>query len=121
MNLFSSSYNSFGNEIGGFSLYHGAVMLQGDPSKCSVYREEAIDVLIAALDCQICDEKVQEQSARALMMLGGRFSYTGETTTEKWLLEQAGFWKISGESFHCNEVGNDESLITLESYTKSYS
>ncbi|XP_021890058.1 putative E3 ubiquitin-protein ligase LIN-1 isoform X2 [Carica papaya] len=85
-----------------------AILLQldllGDPSKCSVYREEAIDVLIAALDCQICDEKVQEQSARALMMLGGRFSYTGETTTEKWLLEQAGFWKISGESFHCNET-----------------
>jgi hypothetical protein len=33
------------------------------------------EAMITALDCQICDSKVQEQSARALLLLGGHFSY----------------------------------------------
>lgn len=69
--------------------------MQGGLSKCSIYREEAVDAIIAALDCQTCHEKVQEQSAKALLMLGGRFSYTGEASIESWLLEQAGFHECS--------------------------
>ncbi|XP_022715436.1 putative E3 ubiquitin-protein ligase LIN-1 isoform X2 [Durio zibethinus] len=85
-----------------------AILLQldllGDPLRCSVYREEAVEVIIEALDCEKCNDKIQEQSARALMMLGGRFSYMGEATTESWLLEQAGFHENLGYSFHGKEI-----------------
>ncbi|KAE9461479.1 hypothetical protein C3L33_06592, partial [Rhododendron williamsianum] len=79
-------------------------MLQGDPLKCSVYRQEAVEAITAALDCQVCSELVQEQSARALLMLGGRFSYTGEATTEKWLLKEAGFDENSDDSFQGKDI-----------------
>ncbi|XP_073151703.1 putative E3 ubiquitin-protein ligase LIN [Henckelia pumila] len=65
--------------------------LMGDPSECSIYREEAIDAIVKALDYRVFDEKVQEQTARALLILGGHFSYTGEPEVEKWLLRKAGF------------------------------
>ncbi|XWS18717.1 hypothetical protein CRYUN_Cryun32bG0068800 [Craigia yunnanensis] len=88
-----------------------AILLQldllGDPLGSSVYREEAVEAIIEALDCEKCNDKIQEQSARALMMLGGRFSYMGEATTEHWLLEQAGFHENLGDSFHRKEIVDD--------------
>ncbi|KAH6756933.1 Pentatricopeptide repeat superfamily protein [Perilla frutescens var. hirtella] len=63
--------------------------LMGDVSECSVYRDEAIDALVQALDCWVFDEKIQQQAARALLILGGHFSYTGEQEIEKWLLRKA--------------------------------
>lgn len=74
--------------------------LLGDHLKCSVYREEAVDAIIAALDCEVQNEKVQEQSARALLLLGGRFSNNGEASTESWLLKQAGFDENFEDSIH---------------------
>ncbi|XP_073279983.1 putative E3 ubiquitin-protein ligase LIN [Primulina huaijiensis] len=65
--------------------------LMGDPLECSIYREEAIDAIVKSLDYRVFDEKVQEQTARALLILGGHFSYTGEPEVEKWLLRKAGF------------------------------
>ncbi|KAK6264394.1 hypothetical protein SCA6_019828 [Theobroma cacao] len=88
-----------------------AILLQldllGDPLRCSVYREEAVEAIIEALDCEKCNEKIQEQSARALMMLGGRFSCMGEATTENWLLQQAGFHEKLEDSFHSKEIVDD--------------
>ncbi|XAR56148.1 hypothetical protein NMG60_11036505 [Bertholletia excelsa] len=85
-----------------------AILLQldllGDPLKCSVYREEAIEAIIAALDCEICNEKIQEQSARALSLLGGCFSYKGQATAEKWLLKEAGFHENLGDSFQGKDI-----------------
>ncbi|KAL1538439.1 putative E3 ubiquitin-protein ligase LIN [Salvia divinorum] len=63
--------------------------LLGDASGCSVYREEAVDAIISALDCSVFEEKIQQQAARALLILGGRFSYTGEEEIEQWLLRRA--------------------------------
>ncbi|KAJ4981082.1 hypothetical protein NE237_031919 [Protea cynaroides] len=85
-----------------------AILLQldllGDPLKCSVYREEAVDAIIASLDCETC-EKVQEQSGRALLLLGGRFSYMGKSSMETWLLEQAGFDECSeDDAFDGKEI-----------------
>ncbi|XP_059439676.1 putative E3 ubiquitin-protein ligase LIN isoform X2 [Corylus avellana] len=84
-----------------------AILLQldllGNTMECSVYREEAVEAMIAALDCQICSNKVQEQSARALLMLGGRFSFSGEASLERWLLQQAGFHETAGDSFQSQE------------------
>jgi hypothetical protein len=58
-------------------------VLQEDNFKGGIYREEAIDAIIAALNCQICDDRVQQQSAKALLLLGGHFSYAGESLMEK--------------------------------------
>ncbi|XP_042019284.1 putative E3 ubiquitin-protein ligase LIN [Salvia splendens] len=63
--------------------------LLGDTSGGSVYRDEAVDAIISALDCSVFEEKVQQQAARALLILGGHFSYTGEGEIEQWLLRRA--------------------------------
>ncbi|XP_039070169.1 putative E3 ubiquitin-protein ligase LIN-2 [Hibiscus syriacus] len=79
----------------------------GDPLRLSVYREEALESIVDALDCEKCNHKIQEQSARALLMLGGCFSYNGEATTENWLLEQVGFNENLGSSFQTKEIVDD--------------
>ncbi|KAK8551370.1 hypothetical protein V6N13_119840 [Hibiscus sabdariffa] len=93
----------------------------GDPLRLSVYREDAVDAIVDALDCEKCDDKIQEQSARALMMLGGCFSYNGEATTENWLLEQAGFSEKLGGSFYTKEIVDDilhEEKEAIESWQR---
>ncbi|XP_055804246.1 putative E3 ubiquitin-protein ligase LIN isoform X2 [Solanum dulcamara] len=73
--------------------------LLGDPNECSVYREEVIEEIIKALDCQVFNEKVQVQSARALLILGSCFSYAGEPVVEQCLLKEAGYEKNAGDSY----------------------
>lgn len=81
-----------------------AIMLQldlmGDPLKSSVYREEAIEAITEALDSQICNENVQEQAAKALLILGGRYAYTGTPEAEKWILKEAGYDDSLEGGFH---------------------
>lgn len=71
-----------------------------------MYREEAIDAIVKSLDCWVFDEKIQEQSARALFILGGYFSYTGQPDIERCLLRKAGFQENTDNSFygHFNPV-----------------
>ncbi|TMW98184.1 hypothetical protein EJD97_004375 [Solanum chilense] len=80
-----------------------AILLQldllGDPNECSVYREEVIEEIIKALDCQVFNEKVQVQSARALLILGSCFSYAGEPVVEQCLLKEAGYDENTGDSY----------------------
>ncbi|XP_041028958.1 putative E3 ubiquitin-protein ligase LIN-1 isoform X2 [Juglans microcarpa x Juglans regia] len=78
--------------------------LLGDTMKYSVYREEAVEAVITSLDCRLCNNKVQEQSARALLMLGGHFFYSGEASAESWLLQRAGFHENAGDSFRSKEI-----------------
>ncbi|XP_016474567.1 putative E3 ubiquitin-protein ligase LIN [Nicotiana tabacum] len=73
--------------------------LLGDLNECSVYREEVIEEIIKALDCQVFNEKVQVQSARALLILGSCFSYTGEPIVEQLLLKEAGYDENTGDSY----------------------
>lgn len=73
----------------------------------SVYREEVVDAMVKALDCQVFNGIVQEQSARALLILGGHFSYNGEPIMEKWLLRKAGFDEKSEDSFYGKDIGVD--------------
>ncbi|MED6109345.1 hypothetical protein PIB30_032565 [Stylosanthes scabra] len=65
--------------------------LMEDPFKSSLYRAEAIEALISALNC---NDRIQDQSSKALHLLGGHFSYTGESLLEKSLLHKAGFREI---------------------------
>ncbi|OMP03435.1 hypothetical protein COLO4_10424 [Corchorus olitorius] len=62
-----------------------------EPQKYSLYRQEAVDVITAALNTSLIDEEVREKCCRALLILGGRFSLTGKLLTEGWILKLAGF------------------------------
>ena len=82
-------------------------MLQEDNYlKGSIYREEAIEAIVTALNCQLCDDRVQQQLAKALLLLGGHFSYVGESLMENLLLQKAGFQEFYLEdSFpSCKEI-----------------
>ncbi|XP_048229373.1 putative E3 ubiquitin-protein ligase LIN isoform X2 [Ricinus communis] len=85
-----------------------AVLLQldllGNPSRSSLYREDAVEAIIEALDCHICNSKVQEKSAQALLMLGSHFSYTGEAAAKEWLLQQTGCHDKSVDLFCSNRI-----------------
>ncbi|XP_068655706.1 putative E3 ubiquitin-protein ligase LIN-1 [Aristolochia californica] len=48
-----------------------------------------MDAIVKALDCDSNSTTVQEQLSKALSLLGGKFSYTGEALVETWLLEKA--------------------------------
>lgn len=89
--------------------------MQGDLCECSVYREEAIEEIVRAMDCQVLNEKIQEQSAKALHILGSHFSYTDETITEKWLLTEAGLNENSWDTFEANSVVSSDHahLVTM--------
>lgn len=93
------------------------VLLQGDPLKCSIYREEAIEAITAALESH-ANEKVQEQLARTLLILGGRFSHTGGPTTENWLLKEAGFDESLRGSFSGRDDVKDEVIHLVSFATK---
>ncbi|TYK29359.1 putative E3 ubiquitin-protein ligase LIN-2 [Cucumis melo var. makuwa] len=82
-----------------------------DALNCSIFREEAIVTIITALNARISGEKVQDNLARALLILGGRFSCTGEPSTENWLLKLAGFRENSGDSSHSKHLYDDVVLL----------
>eukprot|EP00268_Persea_americana_P058833 TRINITY_DN715_c0_g1_i4.p1 TRINITY_DN715_c0_g1~~TRINITY_DN715_c0_g1_i4.p1 ORF type:complete len:1013 (+),score=135.46 TRINITY_DN715_c0_g1_i4:149-3187(+) len=88
--------------------------LLGDSSQCSIYREEAVEAIISALECDSHNQTVQEQSTRALLLLGGRFSYTGEASAETWLLKQAGLDYVSSDLFTGKEIVADKITRTDE-------
>eukprot|EP00257_Ricinus_communis_P025237 XP_025012651.1 putative E3 ubiquitin-protein ligase LIN [Ricinus communis] len=67
-------------------------------------REDAVEAIIEALDCHICNSKVQEKSAQALLMLGSHFSYTGEAAAKEWLLQQTGCHDKSVDLFCSNRI-----------------
>ncbi|KAL9683961.1 hypothetical protein QQ045_021391 [Rhodiola kirilowii] len=74
--------------------------LLGDPSKYSIYRGDVVDTIIETLNRKRCKEDLREQAVRALLILGGRFTYKGESCVENWLLKQAGFTSSSSDSIH---------------------
>ncbi|RWW80121.1 hypothetical protein BHE74_00011554 [Ensete ventricosum] len=87
-----------------------AIMFQGDPLQYSIHREEAIDALIAALECNLHNKKIQEKCSRALLLLGGRFSCLGEATSEAWLLKRAGLHDSLSDSFRSKEIFVDDNM-----------
>ncbi|KAK7246098.1 hypothetical protein RIF29_40957 [Crotalaria pallida] len=89
--------------------------LMEDPFRGSLYRAEAIDAVVTALNCETCNHRVQEESARALLLLGGHFTCRGESLMEKWLLQQAGFQEICLEdSYHGKEIVVYDSTLNTE-------
>ncbi|XP_034892446.1 putative E3 ubiquitin-protein ligase LIN [Populus alba] len=64
-----------------------------EPRKYSIYKREAVNAISMALESSLTDEKVREQSCRALNVLGRIVSASGNSSTESWILKQAGFDK----------------------------
>ncbi|CAM6032894.1 unnamed protein product [Sphagnum compactum] len=55
----------------------------------SMYREEALEALVMALTADE-NPKAQLEAAKVFATLGGRFSYSGKSLDEAWLLKTAG-------------------------------
>ncbi|KAG8657784.1 hypothetical protein MANES_03G090300v8 [Manihot esculenta] len=62
-----------------------------EPQKYSIYRDEAVDAIAGSLEDSLTDGKILKKSCTALLALGGRFSSSGKSLTESWMLKQAGF------------------------------
>ncbi|XP_068640550.1 putative E3 ubiquitin-protein ligase LIN-1 [Aristolochia californica] len=84
-----------------------------EPQKYSIYREEAVDALVVALNCSLTNEKLRQQTSRALLIIGGHFSSSGELQIMTWLLKQAGFYDKSDAI----SPGNDDKVIQIDQMT----
>lgn len=62
-----------------------------DRTSSSIYREEAARILTESLRRCLIDENVVPNTRKALLMLGGHFSFSGDLLAEDRMLEQAGF------------------------------
>ncbi|XP_044507006.1 putative E3 ubiquitin-protein ligase LIN isoform X2 [Mangifera indica] len=95
-----------------------------EPRKYSIYREAAVDAITMALDGSLTDDSVQEKCFRALLILGGRLSLSGELVTESWILKQAGFNEYGSEvnSLHNEEIYlQDDEEDAIEEWLKKLS
>lgn len=63
----------------------------------SIYREEAVDAIAMCLEKSLFDEKIREVCCHTLLVLGGRFSFSGKVMTEDCILKKAG-------CIDCNEL-----------------
>ncbi|KAL4295424.1 hypothetical protein GQ457_12G025720 [Hibiscus cannabinus] len=77
-----------------------------DPKKYGLYREQAVDTITEALDSSLINEEIREKCCRALLILGGRFSLSGNLVTEGWILKVAG---INDDS-EANSIEKDKNL-----------
>ncbi|MCL7039067.1 hypothetical protein MKW94_023270 [Papaver nudicaule] len=68
-----------------------------EPRKMSIYREEAIDVLISCLR-NVDFPRSQIAAANTIVSLQGRFSYSGKPLARTFLLKHAGFDKKHTDS-----------------------
>lgn len=57
----------------------------------NTYRDDAVDAMTMALESSLSDERSREICCKALLILGGHFSFSGKIMTEDWILKQAGF------------------------------
>ncbi|CAL5069599.1 unnamed protein product [Urochloa decumbens] len=63
-----------------------------EPNKESKYREEAAKIITHSLRCCLSeDSNVVPSTRKALLMLAGHFSVSGDLLAEDWMLKQAGF------------------------------
>lgn len=88
--------------------------LQVEPLNSNIYRDKAVDTIIEALHIGLTDHKIRENCCKALLMLGGRFSFSGKVLTESWILKQAGF--SSNQETHALDNVEDRSNSSSASW-----
>ncbi|RVX12955.1 putative E3 ubiquitin-protein ligase LIN-1 [Vitis vinifera] len=81
-----------------------------EPRKYSIYREEAVDAIVVALEGSLTDENVREKCCRALLILTGHFSFSGDVPTEKWILKPAG----PMDSHDLSSCNNEENGLLVD-------
>ncbi|KAH0743077.1 hypothetical protein KY290_031070 [Solanum tuberosum] len=81
--------------------------LLAEPRKMSIYREEAVDVLIMCLKNSDYPDS-QIAAAETLLALQGRFSYSGKPLIREFLLKRAGLDRTD----HSNAVQNDTGYLS---------
>ncbi|KAK3143888.1 hypothetical protein QOZ80_4AG0306240 [Eleusine coracana subsp. coracana] len=66
-------------------------LLVENHSNNNTYREEAAKTITHSLRCCLSDDNVAPNTRKALLLLGGQFSFSGDLLVEHWMLKQAGF------------------------------
>ncbi|KAK3210681.1 hypothetical protein Dsin_015387 [Dipteronia sinensis] len=84
--------------------------LLGEPRKMSIYREEAIDILIACLRNSEFPA-AQIAAAETIKSLQGRFTATGKSLTRAILLKHAGIGKIYTNLTRMEQIINNSGEI----------
>lgn len=85
----------------------GCLELQAEPRKMSIYREEAVDVLIMCLKNSDYPDS-QIAAAETLLALQGRFSYSGKPLIREFLLKRARLDRTD----HSNAAQNDTGYLS---------
>lgn len=62
-----------------------------EPHSNSIYREEAAKIITHSLRSCLSEDNAVPNTRKALLMLGGIFSFSGDLLAEDWMLKQAGF------------------------------
>ncbi|CAL9069188.1 putative E3 ubiquitin-protein ligase LIN [Musa acuminata AAA Group] len=87
-------------------------------SKRSIYKKEAVDGITLSLNCCLSDKRAIPNSQRALLMLGGHFSKSGEILIDSWLLQQGGFIDGLFNTINYDDNKDDEDLLEDEAKQK---
>ncbi|KAH0727974.1 hypothetical protein KY285_000129 [Solanum tuberosum] len=83
----------------------------------STYRDDAVDAMTLALERSLSDGRSREICCKALLILGGYFSFSGKIMTEDWILKQTGFLEGFGVENPVEEQNNalaDATVMTME-------
>ncbi|ONH99153.1 hypothetical protein PRUPE_6G014500 [Prunus persica] len=88
-------------------LLHVDLLVEVEPQKYGMHREEAVDAITEALDCSLTDANVRENCCKALLILRRYFSFSGKLLSRSWILKPADF---SG-SCEVNSVDNEDGSL----------
>ncbi|XP_009626388.1 putative E3 ubiquitin-protein ligase LIN-1 isoform X2 [Nicotiana tomentosiformis] len=91
--------------------------LLADTEMANIYRDGAVDAITMALESSLSDERSREICCKALLILGGHFSFSGKIMTEDWILKQAGFLEGFDVEYPDEEENNalvDATVMTME-------
>lgn len=91
--------------------------LLADTDMPNTYRDDAVDAMTLSLESSLSDERSREICCKALLNLGGHFSFSGKIMTEDWVLKQAGFLEGFGVEYPDEEQNNalaEATVVTME-------
>ncbi|XP_019225892.1 PREDICTED: putative E3 ubiquitin-protein ligase LIN-2 isoform X2 [Nicotiana attenuata] len=90
--------------------------LLADTEMANIYRDGAVDAITTALESSLSDERSREICCKAVLILGGHFSFSGKIMTEDWILKQAGFLEGFDVEYPDDEENKlvDATVMTME-------
>ncbi|XP_059278448.1 uncharacterized protein LOC132032759 isoform X2 [Lycium ferocissimum] len=91
--------------------------IMADTDMPNTYRDDAVDAMTMALESSLSDERSREICCKALLILGGHFSFSGKIMTEDWILTQAGFLEGCGAEYPDEKENNvlvDATVMMME-------